>query len=250
MRYRILVIDDSPIITHLVQTGLSTSGYDVKTAATLAELDTLLGAHAFDAVVVDVNMPEMYGDDLVEFLREQRRISAKLVLYSDLPAAELEAKRRASGADAHALKADGLDGILSALAQLLPSRVAQASRILVVDDSPSTAALLKGHLVDSGHDVVTALSAAEAMKIILKKKTRPNVVLLDVHMPGVDGEAFCHTLKSNSLFADITVILCSGTEEAELKALATRAHANGYILKDGNIAENLVRLMQSRGSSA
>jgi CheY-like chemotaxis protein len=71
----------------------------------------------------------------------------------------------------------------------------------------------------------------------LKKKTRPDLVLLDVKMPNVNGEQFCRFIKSNALFAGIKVLLCSGENEAELQRICREAGADGYVQKDALIAK-------------
>src|SRR5690348_246637 len=98
MRARILVIDDSPMLLELTTKALQLEGFDALGAMDLAQLDERLQTGPFDLVLVDVNMPEMFGDDVVEFLRKQRKVTSKLLLHSDIPINELAAKAQASGA--------------------------------------------------------------------------------------------------------------------------------------------------------
>ena len=115
--------------------------------------------------------------------------------------------------------------------------------VLVVDDSEATTRLLEVELTGQGHEVMTANSADAATKIILKKKTRPDLVLLDVHMPGVNGEDFCRFIKGNSLFAGIQVVLCSAEQEPELQRITQAAGADGYVRKDSLIAKEILDLL-------
>src|SRR5687768_1813967 len=98
MPSRILVIDDSPMLLELTVKALQLAGFEAQGAPDLAQLDVCLNSGPFDLVLVDVNMPEMFGDDVVEFLRTQRKVKSKLILHSDIPVDELEAKAKASGA--------------------------------------------------------------------------------------------------------------------------------------------------------
>ncbi len=257
MAPRVLVIDDSPMTVALLSQALAGAGLEVNTATDLAQLDARLAEHTFSLVLVDVNMPEMYGDDVVEFLRHQRQIKAQLFLYSDLPEDELAGKADKAGADGYIAKSYGLEAAVekiveavseSAVAVAAPAPAPVAAqpakrRVLVVDDSESTAKLLEAELTAKGHDVMTAHSADAATKIILKKKTRPDLVLLDVHMPGVNGEEFCRFIKGNSLFAGIQVVLCSAEEETELKRIVQAAGADGYVRKDSLIAREILDLL-------
>ena len=246
---RVLIIDDSAMVVAVASQGLAAAGLTVEAASDLQSLDAKLATGPFDLILVDVNMPEMYGDDVVEFLRVQKGVTARLYLYSDIAEAELAARVKASGADGAFSKGAGVEALVSDVQTVLQagasSRPAVSSRrILVVDDSAAVVKLLEAELVAKGHEVLTATSADAATKIILKKKTRPDVVMLDVHMPGINGEEFCRFVKTNSLFAGIQVILCSGEEEAELARIAAAAGADGYVRKDTLIAQDLLAMLK------
>lgn len=249
MAGRVLVIDDSPVTVQLITEALSGAGIMADAATDLAALDTQLSTGTYDLVLVDVNMPEMYGDDVVEFLRVGRKLTARLFLYSDLPENELSEKVRSSGADGYITKSSGLesavDQVREALGAVLtpPSPTIERRRVLVVDDSEAVVKVLEAELTARGHEVVTATSADAATKIILKKKTRPDLVLLDVKMPGVNGEEFCRFIKTNSLFAGIQVVLCSGESDAELQRIMKSAGADGYVRKDALIAKEILDLL-------
>ncbi|GMU63496.1 MAG: hypothetical protein AMXMBFR34_52590 [Myxococcaceae bacterium] len=249
MAARVLVIDDSPMTVQLITQALGGAGITADSASDLASLDAKLDAGHYEVVLVDVNMPEMYGDDVVEFLRVQRKLTAKLLLYSDISEAELAAKAKAVSADGYITKSAGLEAAVAAIEASLGARAtgsaggAAKRRVLVVDDSEATARLLEVELSAQGHEVMTANSADAATKIILKKKTRPDLVLLDVRMPGVNGEEFCRFIKGNSLFAGIHVILCSAENEDELKRVVERSGADGYIRKDSLIAKEILDLL-------
>lgn len=245
MSARVLVIDDSPMIVELLVKALAGAGVEADSASDLATLDLRLKGGQHEVVLVDVNMPEMYGDDVVEFLRAQHKIQAQLLLYSDLPEAELEAKTKSSGADGFIAKSAGVESAVEEVKRRLVGAAPRAGkRILVVDDSPATGKLLQAELKAKGFEVATAQSADEATKIILKKKTRPDLVLLDVRMPNVNGEQFCRFIKSNSLFAGIKVILCSAEREDELKRIVRDAGADGYVLKDQLIARGILEKLE------
>lgn len=236
MAARVLVIDDSPMTVDLLKGALANAGIEADTASDLATLDVRLNAQNYELVLVDVNMPEMYGDDVVEFLRATRQIKSTLLLYSDLPEPELEKKATASGADGYITKSSGLEAAVERVSQALQTN-ARPRKILVVDDSEATAKLLEAELSSRGFEVMTCDSADKATKIILKKKTRPDLVLLDVKMPNINGEQFCRFIKSNALFSGIRVLLCSGENEAELQRICRDAGADGYVQKDALIAK-------------
>jgi CheY-like chemotaxis protein len=248
MAGRVLVIDDSPMTVQLITEALLGAGIAADAATDLAALDTKLSAGSYELVLVDVNMPEMYGDDVVEFLRVGRKLTARLYLYSDLPEQELAQKVRSSGADGYITKSSGVESAVEQVREALgvvhvtPAAIVRR-RVLVVDDSEAVVKVLESELTARGHEVLTATSADAATKIILKKKTRPDLVLLDVKMPGVNGEEFCRFIKTNSLFAGIQVVLCSGESDAELQRIMKSAGADGYVRKDTLIAKEILELL-------
>src|SRR5256714_11567787 len=102
------------------------------------------------------------------------------------------------------------------------------ARILIVDDHPLTREALSSLLGAQGFDVVGCASdGAEA--ILEAGRLRPDVVLLDLSMPGVDGLTALPRLREAAPECEVVVLTASGTEENLLQAI--RAGAAGYLLK-------------------
>lgn len=233
MSMRVLVVDDSALSLEMLLASLKEAGYDAVGATDLAALSTALDSGPFQAMVLDLQMPETFGDDLLEFLREKRGIKAPLVLYSDADRATLEARAKTSGADAFVTKSDGVTKLIEVLKGLSEKKDKPVGkRVMIVDDSEMTAKLIEAELAGKGFEIVLADSVDKATRLILKRQTRPNLILLDVNMPNVDGTQFCRFIKSNSLFNGIKVVLCSGMEEEKLKALAAECGADGFVPKN------------------
>jgi len=88
-------------------------------------------------------------------------------------------------------------------------------RILIVDDEPDTVEMLASRLAHNGYDVLKAHDGAEAVKIA--KKERPDLILLDIIMPGMDGATAAGVLKESPDTKDIPVIFltCLFSKEDE-----------------------------------
>jgi len=103
-----------------------------------------------------------------------------------------------------------------------------ATRILVVDDHPLTREALVSLLGSHGFEVAgTAADGAEA--IARARETQPDLVLLDLSMPGMDGLSALPRLREAAPRCEVVVLTASGTEENLLAAI--RAGAAGYLLK-------------------
>jgi DNA-binding NarL/FixJ family response regulator len=103
-----------------------------------------------------------------------------------------------------------------------------AERILLVDDHPLTRSALGGLLAQNGFDVAgEAADGAEA--IAAAAQLQPDLILLDLSMPGLDGLSALPRLREAAPSCEVVVLTASGTEENLLGAI--RAGAAGYLLK-------------------
>ncbi len=110
--------------------------------------------------------------------------------------------------------------------------------ILIVDDEPSIVQSLSGLLTDEGFEVITANNGYEALKII--EAEAPDLVLLDIWMPGIDGIETLKEIKKNS--ASLPVIIITGHGNVETAVKATKLGAFDLIEKPLNIDKVIVAI--------
>ncbi len=110
---RILVIDDSPLVVEAVSDGLEDDGVVVEGVVDLGAIDQSRSLDRFDLILIDVQMPAMFGDDVAIVMRAGRRVSTPIVLLSSLPEPELAVRAREAGADGFISKRLGVDGVLA-----------------------------------------------------------------------------------------------------------------------------------------
>jgi two-component system phosphate regulon response regulator PhoB/two-component system alkaline phosphatase synthesis response regulator PhoP len=118
-RPRVLLIDDSEIAREVASAVLESAGFEVRCAKTLGEFNVVLKAWAPHIVLADVNMPGVTGPELCQWIK--RRIdtqSVPVVLYSDMPEANLGKVAVASGADAWVSKEHGIEHVSEKLSAL------------------------------------------------------------------------------------------------------------------------------------
>jgi putative two-component system response regulator len=100
--------------------------------------------------------------------------------------------------------------------------------VLAVDDTPENLDVVKG-LLTSQFIIKAAVNGMMALKIV--EKQPPDLILLDIRMPGMDGFEVCRKLKENDASAAIPVIFLTGESDAETEADALAAGAAGFITK-------------------
>ncbi|HUV49650.1 MAG TPA: sigma-54 dependent transcriptional regulator [Anaerolineae bacterium] len=110
--------------------------------------------------------------------------------------------------------------------------------VLIVDDEPSIVQSLSGLLYDEGFEVITATNGYEALKIIDSES--PDLVLLDIWMPGIDGIETLKEIKKNNAF--IQVIIISGHGSIETAVKATKLGAFDLIEKPLSIDKVIVAI--------
>jgi DNA-binding response OmpR family regulator len=107
------------------------------------------------------------------------------------------------------------------------SRSTFLGRVLVIDDEPETVDLLRHILSDAGFDVVCALNGGDGL--MLENFERPDIVLLDLTMPGVSGlDVLCRVRIARP---DVPVIIVSGQDDLKLARATLECGAVNYIRK-------------------
>jgi DNA-binding response OmpR family regulator len=121
--------------------------------------------------------------------------------------------------------------------------------ILVIDDSELVLAMAQDALEESGYSVQTATNGIEANRYIFSRN-RPDLIIIDIMMPMLDGNEKAKILKENEASRDIPILLLSSKSDEEMRRLTEEAGADGYILKPFTAIEiaSKVRRCLSRGN--
>ena len=114
------------------------------------------------------------------------------------------------------------------------------SKILVVDDSPTERLALQELLSREGYQVVTAESGEQA--IAGSKSEKPDLILMDVVMPGINGYQATRTISRNDATRSIPIIMCTSKGQETDKIWGMRQGAHDYLVKPLDHNELLARI--------
>ena len=106
------------------------------------------------------------------------------------------------------------------------------ARVLVVDDILANVKLLQAKLTAEYFEVITAMNGADALEIA--ERAQPDIVLLDVMMPGMDGFEVCRRLKSNQLTLHIPVVMVTALDQPSDRVNGLDAGADDFLTKPVN----------------
>lgn len=115
-----------------------------------------------------------------------------------------------------------------------------AANILAVDDEPALTELVAYHLGRAGHQVTIAANGWEALDAI--KRQRPDVILLDLMLPDLDGFGVCEILRRDPLTATIPIIIVSAWASHDSRHLGLELGALDYITKPFSPQELVARV--------
>jgi two-component system KDP operon response regulator KdpE len=116
---RILLIDDSALVLEVTRTILQTAGYDVAIAMTVEAFESERREHPPDLIVIDVQMPEVFGDDLAGTLRGAYQVKTPMILLSSLDETELARRAEEAGIEGFVTKRSGPDALLAKVREVL-----------------------------------------------------------------------------------------------------------------------------------
>ena len=115
-----------------------------------------------------------------------------------------------------------------------------SARVLVVDDILPNVKLLEAKLTSEYYDVITATNGEEALEMV--ENNSPDLILLDVMMPGMDGFEVCNRIKQNPIHAHIPVVMVTALTDTEDKVRGLESGADDFLSKPINDTALMARV--------
>ena len=239
---RILVVDDDRYSAYILKGILMAAGHEVFLASDADEALALGRANRPAVAMINANMQASDGLALVEIFKHdpETHRSCVLVLSDD---ESREAAMR-TGADEHLAKPFQPHALRDLCARLVAEAGrARHYRVLAVDDDATIRALSREVLEHAGYVVREAQNGAEALAAA--KRFRPDLLLLDVMMPEMDGFRTAERFRAASATAMTPIIFLSARGETADKVRAFRIGAEDYIVKPFDAMELVARVRKA-----
>lgn len=223
----ILIVDDDLGMTETLSDILDDMDYDVAVAGDGYRAIEMIGAMAYDIVLMDIKMPGING---VETFKEVKRISpsTKVIMMTAYSVEDLIKEALEGGAYGIIYKPLDIDKVMDFI-----EKAEKGALILVVDDDPATCETLKDVMEEKSYNVGVAYSGKEAVRFA--KENDVGIVFIDAKMPVLNGlETYLAIKEVNPR---VTAVMMTGyrQEAAELVEEAVRASAYTCLYKPMNM---------------
>ncbi|MBF0451236.1 MAG: response regulator [Candidatus Magnetomorum sp.] len=269
----ILIIEDNKLNLKLIRTILLISNFKVLEAENAEEAFQILEEHRPDIILMDIQLPGMDG------LTATRRIKASEA-YNDIPVIALTAKAMegdeqkaiAAGCDGYIIKPINTRGFISTLndciqnvvpptinankvlvpkdpkildtlehrIKIIDDAFTQRRKILIVDDERLNVKMLERQLKEYNYEILSAYCGEDALD--LARNELPDLIILDIMMPGIDGFEVTRDIRSDKMTADIPIILLTVLDSKEDRIRGLNIGADDFLNKPIMFEELLARV--------
>jgi signal transduction histidine kinase/DNA-binding response OmpR family regulator/HAMP domain-containing protein len=229
----VLAIDDDPNVIYLLKENLADAGYRVIGAASGEEGLQKARELRPRAITLDIVMPGTDGWQVLHALKtDPVTRDIPVILVSIVDQKDLGFRL---GATDYVIKPFDREALIGALARVAP----RCRRILVVDDDSNVADLVRQWLEGERCAIDWAGDGVAGLERIVQ--SRPDVILLDLIMPRMDGLAFLDALQADAAHSDIPVIVLTAKSLTDADRQALQERVLGLIEKHGLDQEALIR---------
>jgi PAS domain S-box-containing protein len=236
----VLVVEDEPRDRDVIVAALQEARFVAETAETGAAAIARCRERAFDAVTIDLMLPDMSGLDLIAALRgEPRMRTVPVIVVTVIPDAKLVAGFAVNDVLRKPLEPHSL---LAAL-ERAGVRAERPGGILVVDDDLGALRLMDATLASLGFAAITRSSAESALEAATK--LQPTAVVLDLVMPGMDGVEFLDRFRRIPQHVRTPVLIWTMKDLTAAEREQLRHSAQGIVSKNGGTPSTIVAQLRA-----
>jgi len=240
--FKILVVEDSSLINNALCDRLKHShfpNFTVFSANSLEEARTILHNEAIDFIILDLELPDGTGEDLMEYMvLEKLTAHSKVIVLTG----SIDRQRRENLFQLGIIDYLSKDNPINFLANEIKKSINHYhthanTKILVVDDSKFFANYVATVLRNQNYSVSVCTQSTEVYQSL--KNDPVNLLITDLEMPGMDGIQLLHHIRKDDSLLDLPIIGLSGTQNQDLITRLLKSGANDFLSKPFMV-ENLL----------
>jgi PAS domain S-box-containing protein len=239
---RILVIEDNAVTGQLIQSQLTSSGYEALRCGRPERALEMAAEQQPDAITLDLFMEPVHGLEVLLQLKNDPRTSKIPVIVVTI--VDQPGVGTALGADEYLIKPVDKATLLAAVERCLRSRggAAPARSILVVEDDASALEMIVELLKAYGYAVSTAADGEQARVSVAQ--SLPELVILDLVLPKLSGFELLAEWRSNPRTADLSVFVLTSKDLTKEEEKYIHAHAESLFRKQDEWRESLIKQLE------
>jgi signal transduction histidine kinase/CheY-like chemotaxis protein len=237
----VLLVEDDPQSVELLTLYLEGDGFEVVTCEdAVAGMDTARRLRPA-AIVLDIMLPGLSGWDFLGLAKgDESTALIPVVIVSML---DERGKGIALGAAGYLVKPVSRDDLLATLRPVITARAGDGScKVLTIDDDPAAIKLIETVLGAEGYTVVGALSGTEGVRAA--RTERPDLIILDLLMPGADGFEVMERLRADPSTAEIPIVVLTAKTVAPEERERLAAHVAHLAAKGSFSPAEFVELVR------
>lgn len=251
----ILIVEDDDLNCELLKRRLTNDGYKITTASSAKDAIQLLETSKFDLILLDIMLPDMNGDMVLEKIKSDPVLAhIPVIMVSANGEREMVLKCIDSGAIDYLVKPFSMSVVSPRISRCLKNASStinndrlKHSKILLADDQELNRDVLAHRLKKSGYQISSFTNGYEALSV-LRNETF-DLILLDIMMPDISGIEVLKEIRKLNNHRDTPVIMLTALDTIETIDECMKSGADDYILKPFNTSLLKLRIsscLQSR----
>jgi DNA-binding response OmpR family regulator len=250
MGIKILVIEDDKLEREMMAEMIAKQGNTAITAVDGDEGIKKAVSEKPDVIIIDTVLPGIDGFEVCRRIKALPIVTPPKIIITTGKIDEVNfRKAREVKADSYMVKTSDFRELFSAVYNVINEssglKGPAKKKALVIDDSPLAVEMVASMLRDKGYNVVSAMNGEEG--IIKAQTEKPDLVVLDTQMPGIDGFETCKRIKNIKTSAPPKIIMTTGSVDAVDSQKARKSGADEYTVKTSDLSMLMKIIEQCMG---
>lgn len=260
---KLLIVDEDKSQSNMIYNNLNERGFKITTLESGLDAYKLLKDEQFDCMILDLNLKDMNGIDLVNKLKEENLVNFPILIYTEGNITQEEEDKLNKYTESIIIKGNNsIDRLLDEVSLFFHSvdsnidnknfknikfseekeNLLNNKNILIVDDDMRNVFSLTSALEEKGMNVVVGRNGSEGIKK-LYEKNNIDLILMDVMMPEMDGYTAMKEIRKEKQFDNIPIISITAKSMKEDRQKCIEAGSNDYLTKPVDI-NKLISLLK------